>query len=98
MKEIELTPKAIEDLENIWMYGYERFGIARADRYIQHLSATFTQLATNNIGRRRKELGEAIYSIPCISHILFYLESTTFITVMRILHHSQDVETQLHWQ
>ena len=29
MREIELTPKANEDLENIWLYGFETFGMEK---------------------------------------------------------------------
>ncbi|ECB3805559.1 type II toxin-antitoxin system RelE/ParE family toxin [Salmonella enterica subsp. enterica serovar Fufu] len=35
---VKLTPKASEDLENIWHYGWLYFGEIQADRYINHLS------------------------------------------------------------
>lgn len=98
MKEVELTPKAHEDLESIWLYGFNRFGINQADRYIQQFSEHFTLLAGQNVGRRRRELGEDIYALPCARHVIFYLVSSACITVIRVLHHSQDVVTHLHWQ
>lgn len=33
MKEIELTPKAEEDLEAIWDYSFRQFGGVQADAY-----------------------------------------------------------------
>ncbi|EAB5742244.1 TPA: type II toxin-antitoxin system RelE/ParE family toxin [Salmonella enterica] len=38
MRMVKLTPKASEDLENIWHYGWQHFGEIQADRYINHLS------------------------------------------------------------
>lgn len=98
MREIELTPKANEDLENIWLYGFEAFGMAQADRYIQHISAVFDHLAQHLTGRLRDELGQDIRSFPCQQHVIFYKENTRMMTVVRVLHHSQDVETHWHWQ
>lgn len=98
MREIELTPKANDDLENIWLYGFETFGMAQADRYIQHISSVFDQLAQHSAGRRRDDLGQNIRSFPCRKHVIFYKENTRMMTVIRVLHHSRDVETHLYWQ
>lgn len=45
MKEIELTPKAEEDLEAIWDYSFRQFGIVQADAYIGRIAAVFDVLA-----------------------------------------------------
>ncbi|WP_224471396.1 type II toxin-antitoxin system RelE/ParE family toxin, partial [Salmonella enterica] len=58
MKTVKLTPKASEDLENIWHYGWQHFGEIQADRYINHLSEIFSIMSANNIGTPRPELGE----------------------------------------
>lgn len=39
MKEINLTPKAEEDLTAIWDYSYQHFGMDQADIYIGRISA-----------------------------------------------------------
>lgn len=41
MKEIELTPKAEEDLEAIWNYSFRQFGVIQADGYIGRIDAVF---------------------------------------------------------
>ena len=41
MKEIELTPKAEEDLEAIWDYSFRQFGVVQADAYIGRIAAVF---------------------------------------------------------
>lgn len=37
MKEIELTPKAEEDLEGNWDYSFRQFGVVQADAYIRFI-------------------------------------------------------------
>lgn len=49
MRTVKLTPKASEDLENIWHYGWQHFGEIQADRYINHLSEIFSIMSANNI-------------------------------------------------
>lgn len=44
MKAIELTPKATEDLEEIWLYSYEQFGVVKADEYVGQFSDIFEML------------------------------------------------------
>lgn len=39
MKEIDLTPKAEEDLEAIWDYSFRQFGVILADAYIGRIAA-----------------------------------------------------------
>lgn len=50
MRTIELTPKASEDLESIWLYSFDRYGEAKADSYITRFSDIFTILTTHRIG------------------------------------------------
>ncbi len=38
MKTVKLTPKASQDLEDIWFYGYHHFGEVQADKYINCIS------------------------------------------------------------
>ena len=57
MKEIELTPKAEEDLKDIWDYSLRQFGVVQADAYIDRIAAVFDVLAMHDIGTHRTELG-----------------------------------------
>ncbi|AVF38001.1 type II toxin-antitoxin system RelE/ParE family toxin [Rahnella sikkimica] len=98
MKEINLTPKANEDLEDIWSYSQENFGVVKADDYISRFSDIFDVLATHEIGSLRPELGEHIFSLPIEKHVIFFIPSDTAITVIRILNQSQDVLRHLVWR
>ncbi|MBS0056950.1 MULTISPECIES: type II toxin-antitoxin system RelE/ParE family toxin [Yersinia] len=90
MKSIKLTPKANEDLEAIWLYSYEQFGLMKADNYIGRLSDIFDVLATHDIGVPRPELGENICSQPIEQHLVFFISTASVITIIRILNQSQD--------
>lgn len=71
MKEINLTPKATEDLEAIWLYSQEQFGLAQADEYVGRFSDIFDVLAVHEIGTERPELGENMFSLPIEKHVIF---------------------------
>lgn len=97
MRTIELTPKASEDLESIWLYSFERYGEAKADSYITRFSDIFNALALHDIGTPRPELGDGICSLPIEQHVIFFLSAKTSITVIRVLSHAQDATRHLSW-
>jgi len=98
MKEIELTPKAEEDLEAIWDYSFRLFGVDQADAYIGRIATVFEVLAMHDIGTHRAELGEDIYSLPVEQHMIYFVPSHSVITVIRILSQSQDTARHEPWR
>ncbi|EFN4431380.1 TPA: type II toxin-antitoxin system RelE/ParE family toxin [Escherichia coli] len=98
MKEIELTPKAEEDLEAIWDYSFRQFGIVQADAYIGRIAAVFDVLAMHDIGTHRPELGDNISSLPVEQHMIYFVSSQSVVTVIRILSQSQDMARHAPWR
>lgn len=98
MKTVKLTPKASQDLEDIWYYGYQHFGEEQADRYISKISGIFQVVSDNNIGTPRPELGEYICALPVERHMLYFLQTDYDIIVIRILSQHQDAGRHLNWQ
>ena len=47
MARFRLAPNARDDLERIWFYGLEQWGLEQADRYVLELFARFEELAEN---------------------------------------------------
>ncbi|EJG6851204.1 type II toxin-antitoxin system RelE/ParE family toxin [Salmonella enterica] len=86
MKTVKLTPKASQDLEDIWFYGYHHFGEVQADKYINHISDIF------------RILGEYINALPFERHIIYFLQSDTDIIIIRILSQHQDAGRHINWQ
>nr|WP_314625001.1 type II toxin-antitoxin system RelE/ParE family toxin [uncultured Noviherbaspirillum sp.] len=87
MAEYRLASAARHDLETIWLYTFRQWGVDQADRYIDVLTASFSELA---------QLPEAA---PSCSHIrpgyrrrsverhMIYFRITEYgIAIMRILH------------
>ncbi|EGL6851575.1 type II toxin-antitoxin system RelE/ParE family toxin [Salmonella enterica] len=98
MKTVKLTPKASQDLEDIWYYGYHHFGEELADTYINQISGIFQILSENNIGTPRPEQGEHIRVLPVERHMIYLLQTDYDIIVIRILSQHQDAGRHLNWQ
>lgn len=97
IKEIELTPKAEQDLEAIWEYSFRQFGITLADAYIGRIAAVFDALAMHDIGTHRAELGDDICSLPVEQHMIYFVSSQSMVTIIRILNQSQDTARHAPW-
>lgn len=91
-----LSVEALKDLENIWFYGAEQWGMNRADEYSVKLDKMCEFLAENpGIGTSKEELYAGLVGHPLGSHTIYYLKLEKTILVVRILHQSMDAETQL---
>lgn len=97
MKTVKLTPKASQDPEDIWFYGYQHFGEEQANRYIHQISDIFQILGENRIGTPRPEPGEYIKALPFERQIIYFLQTDTDI-IIRILSQNQDAGRHLNWQ
>ncbi|MBD3126262.1 MULTISPECIES: type II toxin-antitoxin system RelE/ParE family toxin [Citrobacter] len=98
MKTVKLTPKASQDLEDIWYYGYHHSGEKQADKYINQISDIFQVMSDHNIGTPRPELGEYIFALPVERHMIFFLQTDTEIIIIRILSQHQNAGRHINWQ
>ncbi|EEJ8283260.1 type II toxin-antitoxin system RelE/ParE family toxin [Salmonella enterica] len=98
MKTVKLTPKASQDLEDIWHYGCQHFAEQQADRYINQLSDIFQVMSAHNIGTPHPELGEYIFALPVERHMIYFLQTDTEIIIIRILSQHRDAGRHLNWQ
>ncbi|WP_368758806.1 type II toxin-antitoxin system RelE/ParE family toxin [Klebsiella oxytoca] len=98
MKTVKLTPKASQDMEDIWYYSCRHFGEDQADRYVNQISGIFHVLSENNIGTPRPELGEYICALPVERHMIYFLQTDYDIIVIRVLSQHQDAGRHLNWQ
>ena len=93
-----LTPQAKADLEGIWNYTVDNWGIDQADKYIRQLYNQFELLADNpDLGKKRDEVKAGYRSFPEGNHVIFYmLLPDKRIAIIGIPHQKEDVE--LHFQ
>lgn len=91
-----LRDLAVADLEAIWVYTVEQWGVEQAERYLKSLFACFEDLAENpQLGRQRDEVKAGYRSFPQGRHVVFYLVVPAGIEVIGIVHQSADVDTHL---
>jgi len=92
MNNYRLSRLASADLEEIAEYTIERFGIEQARRYRDGLKTCFDQLANNPaLGKRSEQLMRGLRRFEHQSHVVFYINESEDIFIVRVLHSSMDV-------
>ena len=80
------------NLEEIWLYTYEKWGLEQADHYLNLLLTRFDWLAENPlVGRKRDDIKTSYYCLPEGMHLIFYTISDDGIEIIDIPHQSMDV-------
>ena len=93
MKAPRITPRATQDLIEIWNYIADD-SVKNADRFIDDLDETIRKLCRHpGMGRQREELAPRIRSFPHQPYVIFYREASNFIEIVRVLHGARDVES-----
>lgn len=91
-----LSPRAQTDLEEIWDYSADTWGIDQADVYTRDLWQRIEALAEHpNMGQACANIRPGYYKSSCGSHVLFYRLTAQAIDVVRILHERMDFERHI---
>jgi toxin ParE1/3/4 len=92
-----LSPAAQADLDQIWDYTYDHWGVDRADDYLRELQRAVNSRADNpGIGRACDEIRPGYRKLAAGSHTLFYrVPEDDVVDVVRILHQRMDVDRHL---
>lgn len=97
MPQYIISEKALEDINNIWIYTAEHWSVEQADRYynliideIEYVAQKFEM--ARDLGTVRK-----LYRYSKIkSHLIFFrMDKNKEIEVVRVLHEKMDVENRL---
>ena len=89
-----LRQQALDDLESIWLYSYQEWGVEQADQYIRSLLSRFTWLSENpQLGKQRAEIKPGYYCFPEGMHLIFYKITRDGIDIIGIPHQSMDFIT-----
>lgn len=93
MFDVLLSAAAERDLEEIFDYTLNEFGLDQAEKYTLEFQDSFDQLVVHpQSGRLRNEVKEGIRSLQKGSHIIFFRILHDHILIVRILHMSRDVQ------
>ncbi|MGC0142772.1 type II toxin-antitoxin system RelE/ParE family toxin [Pseudactinotalea sp. Z1732] len=91
MSAFRLTPAAQQDLSSIWDFTVQRWDVRQAETYVREIQAAIKRIADNpGRGRTCEEIREGYRRYSIGSHLLFYVESTDGVDVIRILHQRMD--------
>lgn len=92
----QLRKIAEKDLEDIWFYSFEMWGVEQADSYIRALVARFEWLSiSQKSGRNRDDIKSGYYCFPEGEHVIFYKIDNGVLDIIGLPHHSQDVVSHL---
>lgn len=93
---IVLSRAARRDLVEIFEYGEAEFGAAEADAYGDEIEERFDRLVDHPlIGEAKDSWGEGVRQLPCNRHRIIYRVLGDTVRIIRILHHSRDVQKYL---
>ena len=88
----ELSQEADRDLEDIFDYTLEAFGLDQAVSYVSGFDDVFVMLAGNpEAGRRRPEIRAGLRSFVRDHHVVFYRVMKGRIRIVRVLHGARDI-------
>jgi toxin ParE1/3/4 len=91
-----LSPRARADIEEIWDYTAERWGVAQAETYIRQIqTAIETVAASPRLARSCDDVRPGYWRYPASSHIIFFRLIRDGIDIARILHRRMDFDRNL---
>ncbi len=97
MAKVILRQKAIDDLNDIWNYTFEKWSAKQADKYYATIKFACNGIGTNpNIGKEYDGINRKLLGLKSGKHIIFYQAiSKEKIEVIRILHERMDLKNRL---
>lgn len=97
MANYQLTNKAVEDLDSIWLYTCEVWSEKQADQYYHNLIAACESICKDsfNADKEYDEIQPGLKCRHCYKHLIFYkYSSEDLVTIIRILHERMDIESK----
>jgi toxin ParE1/3/4 len=96
MKAFVLTPRAEQDVVDIWDY-IAGDSVEAADRVLEALEAAMLKLAKNpGAGHWREELADKRHRFFLVySYLIVYRHQTKPLQIIRVLHAARDVQSIL---
>jgi toxin ParE1/3/4 len=83
---------AEKDLIGIWVYSFETWGEAQADRYLDALEDGMRKLAADpKAGDQRDAVRQGYWSVRIEHHVIFYTFTHAEARIRRVLHEAMDV-------
>lgn len=97
MAKVILRQKAIDDLNDIWDYTFEKWSGKQADKYYATIKFACNGIGQNpDIGKEYEGISRSLLGLKSGRHIIFYKQtSEKRIEVIRILHERMDLKNRI---
>ena len=96
MSGFRLLPQAENDLEAIWLHSANNWSVDQAHAYVDSLVELFQLLSDNPLMcRERNEFTPPVHIHHHAHHLIVFILSDNGIDIVRVLHESMDIDTQL---
>ena len=90
---LELLPGAIADLDSIYAYSVEQWGMGQAETYLKALNARMQGLRRfPSLGTAQDVLHPGLRRIGEGSHSIYYLTRDDAVLIVRVLHDRMDTK------
>ena len=86
----QLSPRARNDLEEIWLYTRDTWSMQQADDYIGALAAACARLADHSAIGQAVDIREGYLKYILGAHVIYFRVSASGIVIIRILHQRMD--------
>lgn len=92
-----ISKQAINDLNDIWVYTFNKWSKEQADRYYDLIIGEIEFIADNYLIGKSAEQTRKNYRVTKIkSHLIFYRKAENeIVEVVRILHQRMDIKERL---
>jgi toxin ParE1/3/4 len=96
MTSFALSPRAANDLEEIWDYTAMRWSLDQAEVYIRQIKSAIEVISDQpRRGRSCDHIKPGYRRYFVGSHVLFYREGRGGVEIVRVLHQSMDFDRHL---
>lgn len=97
MSEYIISEKALEDINNIWIYTAENWSVEQADRYYNLIIDEIEYIVHNfDMASDFEKIRKSYRYSKVKSHLIFFKkDKTNEIEIVRVLHERMDIENRL---
>ncbi len=98
MAKVVLKQEAIDDLNNIWEYSFEKWSENQADKYYSMLKLACKEIGESpKLGREYNNIKNNLLGLKSGKHIIFYQKvDEDEIEIIRILHEQMDLKSRIN--
>lgn len=95
MNRVTFSPAAIADIDGIWDYTAETWGVDQADRYTDDIRDACNDLVAGKKQGRTVDVCDGYLKYSVGKHFVFFVITGGGIAVIRVLHQQMDTDRYL---